>query len=121
MSWVDYKGNADKEGSHAADAFSIASRFGSTQSFDHGIEPQFTACCREVNAGVPVQFIDISAGEPEGWRWLFGDGYSSENQNPSHTYGTPGKYTVELEAHFKGGSVTETKEDYVTVLPAGSP
>ncbi len=44
------------------------------------------------------------------WLWTFGDGTSSNNQNPSHVYGQPGTYIVTLIAQNKQGcndTVTE--------------
>lgn len=46
-----------------------------------------------------IDFNDISAtndSEIESWEWDFGDGKTSELQNPSHTYPGPGVYWVEL-------------------------
>jgi gliding motility-associated-like protein len=39
------------------------------------------------------QFIDQSLGA-KSWFWDFGDGSTSTEQNPSHTYASPGIYTV---------------------------
>lgn len=44
-----------------------------------------------------VQFTDTSAAAEE-WYWDFGDGGTSNDQNPSHTYTQPGTYTVILTA-----------------------
>ncbi len=46
--------------------------------------------------GETVQFTDRSMGGPDGWSWDFGDGTSSEEQNPLHAYEAPGRYTVTL-------------------------
>jgi PKD repeat protein len=46
------------------------------------------------------------------WLWDFGDGTTSTEQNPQHTYQTPGAYTVSLTVN---GYVTVTKADYITV------
>ncbi len=43
-----------------------------------------------------VRFYDLSYGEPESWLWDFGDGNTSEEQNPVYTYRYPGKYDVSL-------------------------
>jgi len=46
-----------------------------------------------------VEFTDQSTetdGEIVEWSWSFGDGTTSEEQNPSHTYGEYGIYTVEF-------------------------
>ncbi len=42
-----------------------------------------------------VNFSDISIGATS-WNWNFGDGGTSTQQNPSHTYNTLGNYTVTL-------------------------
>lgn len=44
--------------------------------------------------GFNATFSDGSTGSPSSWAWDFGDGNSSTQQNPSHTYAAPGIYTV---------------------------
>jgi PKD repeat protein len=39
-------------------------------------------------------FTDFSAGTVTSWSWDFGDSQTSTQQNPSHTYSTPGTYNV---------------------------
>ncbi len=39
-------------------------------------------------------FTDQSSGNPGSWQWDFGDGGTSNIQNPTHTYSQPGTYTV---------------------------
>jgi PKD repeat protein len=46
-------------------------------------------------------------GSVIGYRWAFGDGSSSSMQNPSHTFSSPGDYTVTL-------TVTDNKEATAT-------
>lgn len=41
-----------------------------------------------------IQFTDLSAGDPDRWLWLFGDGTTSTEQNPVHPYYQAGTYTV---------------------------
>ncbi len=43
-----------------------------------------------------INFFDNSTGNPTSWTWNFGDGISSNLQNPSHTYANAGTYTVTL-------------------------
>ncbi len=66
-------------------------------------------------APLSVVFSDLSTGAVNGWTWSFGDGTSSSVQNPTHTYDSPGTYTVSLVAIGPGGTNTETKADYVVV------
>jgi PKD repeat protein len=43
-----------------------------------------------------IYFHDVSTGNPTSWTWSFGDGTSSNLQNPTHTYASSGTYTVTL-------------------------
>ncbi len=52
-----------------------------------------------------VQFTDASTGATS-WEWNFGDGNTSTEQNPEHTYAADGTYTVDLTATNAGGSDT---------------
>lgn len=85
------------------------------------MSPRFTSTYTEVNMGVPVRFIDTTVGDATGWEWDFGDNTTSREQNPTHTYTNPGQYTVWMTAYCKDGGVRETKENYMTVLPPGTP
>lgn len=50
-----------------------------------------------------VQFNDSSKNATK-WIWDFGDGNSSKEQNPSHTYSVAGNYTIFLTATNKNGT-----------------
>jgi PKD repeat protein len=63
-----------------------------------------------------VTFSDQSIGAITSWSWDFGDGGTSTDQDPTHTYTVPGIYTVTLTVDGPGGSDTETKSAYVTVV-----
>jgi len=81
----------------------------------------FTADPTEGNAPLIVQFTDESAGNVTVWLWDFGDGNTSTDQNPNHTYEGPGNYTVSLTVSNAYSGDTETKIDYITVLePPGA-
>ncbi|OPX63659.1 MULTISPECIES: PKD domain-containing protein [unclassified Methanoregula] len=70
-------------------------------------------------APLSVQFTDDSKGIGLiSWSWDFNnDGtVDSTEQNPVHTYGTAGNYTVALTVKGRGGSTTATKTDYISVL-----
>ena len=78
----------------------------------------FVADATSGYAPLIVQFTDNSTGNPTSWQWDFGDEGSSVEPNPSHTYTSPGTYTVSLTATNDCGSDTETKIDYIEVKPA---
>ncbi len=61
----------------------------------------------------PVQFTDASL-QATAWAWDFGDGTTSNEQNPSHVYSGTGTYTVTLSVN--GGAATISKTGYITVL-----
>lgn len=65
--------------------------------------------------GQTVTFTDASTGPVETWAWTFGDGGTSSQQNPSHTYRAPGTYQVVLEVGGPGG-VTDTHQAAITVF-----
>jgi PKD repeat protein len=60
---------------------------------------------------VPLEctFSDLSSGSYSSVEWIFGDGTSSTERNPTHTYTTPGNYTVRLNLKNASGSVVETE------------
>jgi len=67
-----------------------------------------------------VNFKDTSCGAPKTWKWDFGDGGTSNLQNPTYTYLTPGTaYTVSLTVNNTfGNAATSTKliPDYIRTL-----
>lgn len=66
--------------------------------------------------GAPVSFNDASVLSGGDFAWDFGDGNSSTEQNPTHTYNTPGTFDVSLT--INSGAHTETKAEFITILPA---
>ncbi|WP_141241773.1 PKD domain-containing protein, partial [Methanosarcina spelaei] len=58
--------------------------------------------------------IDISKNATE-WKWNFGDGTTSTQQNPTHKYSKAGTYTVNLTVKNAAGSNTVTKTGYIQV------
>lgn len=46
--------------------------------------------------GTVVEFVDLSTGDITAWEWDFGDGTTSSEQFPSHTYSTTGSFEVNL-------------------------
>jgi len=66
-------------------------------------------------APLSVQFTDISVGSPSTWEWNFGDGYTSNEENPLHVYESPGTYAVTLTITGVSGTSSTTKNNYITV------
>jgi PKD repeat protein len=62
-----------------------------------------------------VSFTDLSSGDVSGWLWEFGDGQSSDLQNPTHTYTTVGRYTVSLTITDGRRSDDRVRPAYVQV------
>ena len=77
----------------------------------------FNASVTSGSIPLNVSFTDQStAGSSSilSWLWSFGDGSTSTEQNPTHTYGNAGSYTVSLMVTTANGSDTETKTSYIT-------
>jgi len=54
-----------------------------------------------------ITFEDISRGtNVQSWKWTFGDGYSSTEQSPVHTYANTGNYSVQLQIVNSAGQVS---------------
>ncbi|RKT47461.1 PKD domain-containing protein [Thiocapsa rosea] len=66
-------------------------------------------------APLTVRFSDSSSGAVSGWAWDFGDGNSSSEASPTHTYTIPGTYSVSLVVAGPGGQGTETRSGYIQV------
>lgn len=65
-----------------------------------------------------VAFTDTSSagsGEITQWLWDFGDGTTSDEANPSHTYTEPGSYSVNLTV-TADGTDTVTQDNWIEVL-----
>jgi PKD repeat protein len=71
------------------------------------------------SAPLTVDFLDLTANSPTSWSWTFGDGGSSNAQNPSHSYTSSGDYTVSLTATNAQGQDTLSQTDYVSVTGGG--
>ena len=67
-----------------------------------------------------VEFFNTSTGQLTSWLWDFGDGLTSTDWSPAHTYYTPGTYSVSLTVNGNGGNDTETKMAYIQVDTAGA-
>jgi len=68
---------------------------------------------------IPAGFYDGSIPGPSGpitaWEWTFGDGGTSTDQNPSHTYDSAGTYSVSLKVTGTPPDGTSTIRKWVDV------
>ena len=71
--------------------------------------------------GQPVNFGDNSTAGANTWNWNFGDQGSSTEQNPIHTYNTPGTYTVQLASQNTASGCTGSTSASITVQPTPTP
>ncbi|HTY52999.1 MAG TPA: PKD domain-containing protein, partial [Methanomicrobiales archaeon] len=67
-----------------------------------------------------VTFTDLSTNNPGSWSWKFGDGSTSNEEDPVHTF-SAGTFTVSLVAGNSGGSDERVMDDLVVVLPLQLP
>ena len=106
-----YKVESNWKGGYDIDGFAI-------DDFSLEYEPA-TAAFSAVSfsyVGKTISFTDQSTF-PENWSWDFGDAQTSSNQNPSHTYSSPGAYTVSLSINDE--SSIESKQ--IIILPVVMP
>ena len=83
-----------------------------------GVFADFSAFPRRGSVPLTVLFTDQSTGTPIGWQWDFdNDGtVDSTEQNPSHTFTTPGSYTVKLVASNANSSGERTESAFVVAV-----
>ena len=74
----------------------------------------FVADKTEGTTPLTVKFTDTSTNSPTGWKWNFGDGSTSTEQNPEHVFSGKGTYNVTLVATNGDGSSNE-KSMVITV------
>ncbi len=79
------------------------------------IDAQFTSDLTNGLAPLQVAFTDQSVGNITSWEWNFGDGQTSTEQHPVHSYADPGTYTVSLTVNGPDGSDAISIPSYITV------
>ncbi len=68
------------------------------------ISADFSYTPSSPKAGQTVIFSAESQNNIVSWYWEFGDGATSNQQNPTHVYTTPGTYTVKLTVTDSNGA-----------------
>jgi PKD repeat protein len=76
---------------------------------------EFLASSTTGFAPFSAQFTDQSSGSVTSWWWSFGDGQTSSEPSPTHTWTAPGTYGVTLTVSGPGGSDTRALPDLVAV------
>ena len=77
----------------------------------------FTANPPTGTANEAVQFTNTTTGDATAFAWDFGDGQTSTERDPAHTFANPGDYTVTLTASGPGGDNT-VQQPLTVVAPA---
>jgi PKD repeat protein len=67
-----------------------------------------------------VAFTDQSSANATRWKWDFGDGETSVEQHPIHTYKQGGEYIVTLSVESSAGPARRTKIWDVVVKSAAA-
>jgi PKD repeat protein len=78
----------------------------------------FTAPVTTGVAPLSVEFTNLSDGENLSSLWDFGDGLTSIQQTPVHTYTQAGRYTVTLTISGLGGTDVTSQTNYVVIEAA---
>jgi PKD repeat protein len=73
------------------------------------------------NVPLAVTFTGSVTGSPTTFSWNFGDGNTSNQQNPSYTYAFPGIFTVTFTASKTGSSNTTTLTNYINATVGAAP
>ena len=81
------------------------------------LSADFTVSNDSICKDEPVQFTDLSDGNPTSWNWNFEGGTpaGSTDQNPMVTYSTPGNFDVELIISNGASTDTLLRSDYIFV------
>lgn len=83
--------------------------------FTEKIYPDFSVDANVAYMGTVLQFKNHSVGQINDYLWDFGDGTTSTEEEPSHTYSSPGSYTVTLSTNSSKEQLI--KNDIIYILP----
>ncbi|MEW7292904.1 Ig-like domain-containing protein [Aquimarina sp. 2304DJ70-9] len=68
-----------------------------------------------------IAFRSTSTNRINSYLWNFGDGQTSTQENPNHTYATEGDYTVTLTTTNDSGSNVKEKPNFITIDTPSQP
>ncbi len=101
-------------------ALASATVLDSADVWNIGVNDPVALGDHQILTGLTVLFANNSIGAAQQW-WYFGDGTTSVDADPLHTYGSPGTYTAGLvveDACGRRDSTTMTVDLFTTGLPA---
>jgi gliding motility-associated-like protein len=83
-----------------------------------GPDADFSVTPNPLEALETGNFTDLSTGPSAlvTWYWGFGDESASNQQNPTHSYSTPGDYSVYLAVKDINGCIDTVRKDITVVL-----
>ena len=84
------------------------------------IQADFSSDTQRGMPPLQVHFINQSTGAIGGYEWDFGDGETSNEESPVHTYTAFGEYTVTLKVLGPCGDQIITKTNYINVAYDGN-
>ena len=91
-------------------------------SMPDGLVVDFESDVVEGLAPLALKFYSSSTSDDSpivSWAWRFGDGESSDERNPEHTYGAAGTYDVALAVMTADDEGAELKRDFILVTTDG--
>jgi len=101
---------------------SAANEFGTGHITKSGIintgvvpDAEFIAEIRQGYPPLTVRFRDFSSGSPLAWFWDFGDGTTSTEKDPVHTYSEEGRYATTLQVANAFGNDSLTRPNHISV------
>ena len=83
------------------------------------LKASFTTDKQEACIGSTITFTDASTGKPDTWKWDFGNGQSSEEQNPQLQFSEAGCFDVTLTVSSE--SATNTFRDTCAIEIIATP
>jgi PKD repeat protein len=78
-------------------------------------DAEFFADTRTGDPPLTVKFYDYTNGNPSAWLWQFGDGATSTEKDPVHTYRNEGYYNTTLTVQNAFGTDTLTRTRHIRV------
>jgi gliding motility-associated-like protein len=122
-----YAQNDVVQGNHTLKADSgfnaVAYGFGQVESYGYSaganvnnLVQNITVLSDSICDGRNIRFKGFAIYEPLAWKWYFGDGQTSTQQNPSHVFPAAGTYTVSLVTTKSNGNDCNSQDStYIEV------